>query len=133
MLGGGECSLYCRCLINHLIYRTGDYDGDKVIVIWQPEIVSRFKNPDDSYATPPPGLEDSFIKNTETVQQFMQRVPQEIDPERHQLELQKFLLGALRDQSVFGTYSSMHDNAVYKYGYFHKEAKRLAYMYVLDI
>ena len=97
-------------------------------VIWQPEIVSKFENADPSYADPPPGLQDAFVKETETIETFMQRVPPDGNPQLHVRELQKFLLGPLRDQSLVGIYSGFHDNAVYKHGYFHDEAKRLAYM-----
>ena len=97
-------------------------------VIWQPEIVESFTNADPSYADSPPGLQDAFLKNVETVESFLERAPPEKDAKRHLSEVQKFLLSGIRDQHLVGMYSKYHDNAVYKYGYFHEEAKRLAYM-----
>lgn len=44
------------------------------------------------------------------------------------LGLQDYLLAAMKDASLVGQYSNWHDTAVYKYGYEHDEAWRLAYM-----
>ncbi|KAG2159731.1 RNA dependent RNA polymerase-domain-containing protein [Suillus bovinus] len=90
----------------------GDYDGDKAIAIWQPSIVSHFKNADLKYSHPPDDLSENFHKNT----------------------LRSFLLGGLRDISSVGKYSNLHDVAVYTLGYAHKETIRLAYMFcnILD-
>ncbi|KAI5119272.1 hypothetical protein M0805_008053 [Coniferiporia weirii] len=107
----------------------GDYDGDKVIAIWQPELVNQFTNADPYYASQPPGLKNCFVQNTETVKDLLVRVPPSIDPDMHLYELQTFLLGSLKNQSIVGSYSVMHDNAVYEYGYFHQKTKRLAYMF----
>ncbi|KAH8114962.1 RNA dependent RNA polymerase-domain-containing protein [Phellopilus nigrolimitatus] len=107
----------------------GDYDGDKVIAIWQPEIVKNFRNADVSYANPPEGLNKCFVQNTETVKELLQRVPPTTDYDAHVHELQTFLLGSLKNQSAVGNYSVMHDNAVYEHGYFDERTKRLAYMF----
>ena len=104
----------------------GDYDGDKVVAIWQPEIVNHFKNADTELAEPPPQLANSFTRNNETVSEFLNRVP--AIPEERVREAQKFLLGALRGASVKGQYSLMHDIATYKLGYKHKETRYLAHM-----
>ena len=109
-------------------HKTGDYDGDKVTVIWQPEIVSRFKNASDRFASPPPGFDAAFEKSKETVEDLFRRVPPERDHALHVRELQKYLLGSLRNQAAVGLYSKWHDNAVYNLGYFHDESIRLAYM-----
>ena len=109
-----------------LINFKGDYDGDKVLAIWQPEIVSKFRNADMSLAEPPPSLVTSFTRNNETVVEFLNRVPP--DPEQRVREAQKFLLGALRGASVKGRYSKMHDIATYKLGFDHPETRRLAHM-----
>jgi RNA-dependent RNA polymerase len=44
--------------------------------------------------------------------------------------LQDYLLASLKDVSLVGQYSNWHDIAVYRFGYEHDEAWRLAYMYV---
>ena len=107
---------------------TGDYDGDKVTVIWQPEIVQAFKNADDKYASPPPGFDSCFEKPKETVKDVLQRFDPHGEGPLLTRELQSYLLCQLRNQAAVGLYSNWHDNAVYKYGYFHEESIRLAYM-----
>ncbi|OAX44361.1 hypothetical protein K503DRAFT_846492 [Rhizopogon vinicolor AM-OR11-026] len=110
----------------------GDYDGDKAIAIWQPSIVSHFKNANLQYSHPPDNLFESFHKNTLRVDEFLQQC------QRSKLDdlipqLQSFLLGGLRAISV-GKYSNLHDIAVYIKGYAHEETIRLAYMFssILD-
>ncbi len=105
----------------------GDYDGDKVIAIWQPEIVNAFKNADPKYADPPADLKEQFSKNNETVAEFQARL-QGSDEAVQIRERQRYLLGPLRDPSIVGQYSNMHDCAVYMKGYQHPDSIRLAYM-----
>lgn len=53
----------------------GDYDGDKVDVIWDPEIVTPFRNAPLKHADPPPGFEEAnFLRENETVSEFLERV-----------------------------------------------------------
>ena len=106
---------------------TGDYDGDRVYAIWQPEIVSKFKNADDKYASAPPEVLDAFEKNSESVEAFLKRSPPE-EPARHLLERQKYLLAGLFGQSLVGAYSMLHDKAVYALGYNHPKTVYTAYM-----
>ncbi|KAG2154722.1 RNA dependent RNA polymerase-domain-containing protein [Suillus clintonianus] len=111
----------------------GDYDGDKAIAVWQPSIVSHFKNANLRYSHPPDDLSENFHKNTLRVDTLL---------EQHQgstfgdliPHLQSFMLGGLRDISSVGKYSNLHDVAVYTLGYAHKETIRLAYMFcdILD-
>ncbi|KAG1795927.1 RNA dependent RNA polymerase-domain-containing protein [Suillus plorans] len=111
----------------------GGYDEDKAIAIWQPSIVSHFKNADLKYSHPPDNLSENFHKNTLRVDDFL---------EQHQgckfddviPRLQSFLLGGLRDISSVGKYSNLHDVTVYTLGYAHNETIRLAYMFcnILD-
>lgn len=109
----------------------GDYDGDRITAIWQPEIVNAFTNADDSFADPPLGIADSFQQNTETIGELLSRHPPDKNPQGLLYELQSSLFNGMKNQSVVGLYSLMHDSAVYQYGFFSEEAKRLAYMYVL--
>jgi len=105
----------------------GDYDGDKGIVFYDPDIVRHFRNADIKYSFEPKGLADNFARNTETVSDVLQRIRSA--PHIIQLrELQKFLLGAIRDTSIVGKYSSFHDYAIYVLGYDHPDTIRLNYM-----
>ncbi|KAK7061800.1 RNA-dependent RNA polymerase [Favolaschia claudopus] len=79
----------------------GDYDGDKGLVIWQPELVDKFVNADLRFSQEPPELR----------------------------EMQAYLLSGLRDMAVVGQYSNWHLNATYSLGYRHSETIRLAYMF----
>ncbi|EGO05196.1 hypothetical protein SERLA73DRAFT_68825 [Serpula lacrymans var. lacrymans S7.3] len=110
----------------------GDYDGDKAIAIWQKEIVSPFKNADLKYSHPPADLPAQFSKNNVIVSDFLRCYPS--SSSSYFPELQKFLLGAIRDTSSVGKYSNFHDNAIYTKGYDHPETIRLAYMFcsILD-
>lgn len=131
MLGGGEYLNSMSCLLLDQ-FMPGDYDGDKVIAIWQPEIVAPFKNADPNYANPPGNFKEQFSKNNETVRQLRGRLVG-CDEAKRYMELQKYLLGPLRDPSIVGRYSNMHDCATYMLGYRSAVAVRLAYMYVVKI
>ncbi|KAF8517651.1 RNA dependent RNA polymerase-domain-containing protein [Gautieria morchelliformis] len=113
----------------------GDYDGDTAHVIWEPSIVKAFRNPDDKFADPPLGIDDAFERDTMTVDEFLEKHKAQHDmPVTVAESLQDYLLASLKDVSLVGQYSNWHDIAVYKYGYEHDEAWRLAYMFcaVLD-
>ncbi|KAH7912600.1 RNA dependent RNA polymerase-domain-containing protein [Hygrophoropsis aurantiaca] len=112
----------------------GDYDGDKAIAIWDPNIVQHFTNADLKYSTPAPDfLKDNFVKESLSAHTFWEE-----NKHKHSELLlplvQKFLLGGLRDTSLVGKYSNFHDLAIYLKGYNHSETIRLAYMFchVLD-
>ncbi|KAF9465114.1 RNA dependent RNA polymerase-domain-containing protein [Collybia nuda] len=111
----------------------GDYDGDTATVIWAPEIVEPFTNADEKYSLTPPGLDYCFSRHNERVDAFMHRVAGESE-ENKVSAMQTFLLGALRDTSLVGKYSSMHDNSIYNLGYAHPRTVKLAYKFctVLD-
>lgn len=104
----------------------GDYDGDTATVIWAPEIVEPFINADEKHSVPPPGLDVCFSRNNERVDAFLSRVAGETE-ERKVSAMQGFLLGALRDTSLVGKYSAMHDNSIYKNGYGNPRTVKLAY------
>lgn len=97
------------------------------MAIWQPEIVDDFVNADTKFADPPADLMSFFEKENETVADFLLRTSGMSDSERMR-EFQKVLLSALRDPSIYGMYSTMHDNAIYGLGYDHPHTIRLAYM-----
>ncbi|KDQ11268.1 hypothetical protein BOTBODRAFT_177510 [Botryobasidium botryosum FD-172 SS1] len=106
----------------------GDYDGDTVTVIWDPSIVDNFVNADPSFADPPSDLLDDFERQTESVKDFEARTSG-VEPSIRLTEIQKYLLSALKDTVVVGTYSNWHDIAAYMYGYAAPTTIRLAYKF----
>jgi hypothetical protein len=48
-------------------------------------------------------------------------------PEVKAAELQKYLLGSLRDASTVGIYSGYHDNSIVERGYANPRTVKLAY------
>ncbi|TFY73397.1 hypothetical protein EWM64_g10615, partial [Hericium alpestre] len=120
----GECSLAS-------LLGGGDYDGDKVEVIWQPEIVQNFTNADLELSKPPTNLMRSFRVENETVTDFLQRMAQPMDStEAERMRgFQSVLMAPLRDPAVVGIYSGLHDNAMYSLGYNNPETVRLGYMF----
>jgi RNA-dependent RNA polymerase len=107
----------------------GDYDGDKVLAIWQPELVDPFVNADEKYTREPEGVMGCFDCEQGTVEEFLAaRDGRDGGGEGEEIKvLQKALLGALRDPGVVGMYSTFHENAIYHLGYGHEETVRLAY------
>lgn len=111
----------------------GDYDGDKALVIWFVLIVSSFEIPDEKHSYEPKNIHQAFTQEKETGSEFLQRT-RSMTPSSVMLEMQNYLLGALRDTSLVGQYSTMHDNAIYQLGYAHPRTVKLAYKFckVLD-
>lgn len=111
----------------------GDYDGDKGVLIFQPELVKPFVNPSFALSLPPNDLEKDFETTTnEKVADFLVRVPREsVSMAAYIYEVQEFLLQGLTGISVVGAYSNMHDVSAYTKGYAHPETLRLAHMFCL--
>ena len=85
----------------------GDYDGDTVLLIWQPEIVSDFQNAPTCKADPPPGFEEkNFEKEAKTVATFLAETDRE-NPESQARKAQLYLLSALSTGGAVGLYSNM--------------------------
>ncbi|TFK39284.1 RNA dependent RNA polymerase-domain-containing protein [Crucibulum laeve] len=103
----------------------GDYDGDKAYIIWAYAIVELFRNADEKYSLEPPGLDFGFERDTETGTQFLERA-KSLEPIPRILAMQDYLLGGLRDTSMVGKYSKLHDNAIYMLGYGHPRTVKLA-------
>ncbi|KAG7449112.1 uncharacterized protein BT62DRAFT_1073637 [Guyanagaster necrorhizus] len=115
----------------------GDYDGDKGVLIFEPELVTHFVNPPFALSLPPYDLKEKCFGRTtnERVADFLVRVPRKtVSTITYIHEVQEFLLRGLTDISVVGAYSNMHDVLAYTKGYDHPETLRLAHMfcYVLD-
>ncbi|KAF7332082.1 RNA-dependent RNA polymerase [Mycena kentingensis (nom. inval.)] len=106
----------------------GDYDGDKGLLIWEPEIVNNFRNAPLDFSVEPESVAASFSPQNETVAEFLGRT-EPLSAEEKLREKQKYLLSAVRDIAVVGKYSNWHLNAIYKLGYQHDDTIRLAYMF----
>ncbi|KAF8342289.1 RNA dependent RNA polymerase-domain-containing protein [Cantharellus anzutake] len=108
----------------------GDYDGDTVLLIWQPEIVSDFENAKTCRADPPADFEKrNFETEPKKVTTFLEETDGEKHPESQARKAQKYLLSALSDPSVVGRYSIMHEKTAFRLGYDHHETVRLAQMF----
>jgi hypothetical protein len=93
--------------------------------------VEPFQNANDDISVEPdavkPGEPKSCFDSTkETVRDFVERNHM-LDPQQRTMRLQKCLLRSVRGVSLTGTYSGLHENAVYKHGYGSPEAILLAY------
>ena len=96
-------------------------------MIWSKALVEKFHG--SPFCPPPPNfLEEHFEQKAESVVSFGGRVAL-LPPVDLHSEFQSVLLSGLRDRKI-GKYSTLHDNAVFVYGYDHPETLRLAYMCV---
>lgn len=127
LLSGG-LNLNSSWFVLYLTRMIGDYDGDKGLVIFQPEVVEAFKESPLHYSEPPPDIKSYFKRENEEVSTFLVRVAP-LDEAFKIHKLQEYLLGSIRDTSVVGKYSIFHETAIYTLGYTHPETIRLAYMY----
>ncbi|KAJ7434748.1 RNA dependent RNA polymerase-domain-containing protein [Mycena galericulata] len=111
----------------------GDYDGDTSIVIWDKIIVDAFVNADEKHSIEPAGVNACFTRDDTTVEKFIADNAQQ-PPEVKAMELQKYLLGSLRDASAVGQYSTYHDNSIVTRGYENPRTVKLAYQFckILD-
>ncbi|KAJ6489328.1 RNA dependent RNA polymerase-domain-containing protein, partial [Mycena vitilis] len=111
----------------------GDYDGDKALLIWYPELVHPFTNAPLQFSVEPPSVAECLFSESETVGQFLDRTKECAQQERVE-GLQDYLVGSVCDDSVVGCYSNWHLNALYSRGYDDPETIRLAYIFskVLD-
>ncbi|RDB26117.1 RNA-dependent RNA polymerase 1 [Hypsizygus marmoreus] len=107
----------------------GDYDGDRCVAIWDLAFVLSFTNADEKFSVAPFGVAACFTSDgNERVYEFLERTTPQLDSEKT-LATQLYLLGALRDTSVVGVYSALHDNALYTLGPRHPCTIRLAYIF----
>jgi RNA-dependent RNA polymerase len=119
---------YATASIACLYFPKGDYDGDTVTCIWQPSIVGEFSNADPKHMEPPASLQDHFHIKNESVNEFLQRVPPTCPIESQIQEIQGVMMNPLSDVHVVGTYSTMHENAIYGLGYDDPTTTLLAWM-----
>ncbi|KAF9076729.1 RNA dependent RNA polymerase-domain-containing protein [Rhodocollybia butyracea] len=109
----------------------GDYDGDKALVLYQPEIVSEFKNADRKLGDPREDIKASyFFTHTETVAELVDRVLVTSDNPLAQVHaFQEYLIGGIKTASGAGRASNMHDFLMYTKGYAHPETIRMAHIF----
>jgi hypothetical protein len=105
----------------------GDYDGDKVEVFWNKDIVKSFIPPDQSSALDPPDLSDSFTQSTVTVTEFLGGIAGMSEIKQIHA-VQKHLLSPLNsDGNLLGVYNELWLMSMYHNGYGHEETQELAY------
>ena len=105
----------------------GDYDGDKVEVFWQKDIVESFVPPDQSSALDPPDLSGSFTQSAVTVSNFLDEMAGKSDIDQIHA-VQRHLLSPLSsDAHLLGVYNDLWLMSMYHRGYGHKETQELAY------
>jgi len=111
----------------------GDYDGDTVIIIWDPAIVNSFTNaPLDSNglcAGDPPEdfIAKNFDKSVVRISDYMKTMP--ANEGEATKDLQKWLLAPLVNESVVGQYSILHEKAAHFFGYDDPRTIRLAHCF----
>ena len=131
-LGGGRSRLYSqtRQISYCATVAIGDYDGDKALLIYDPLIVDSFKNADIKFADPRNDIErDYFQKPTQKLSELLEKASPTVEqPLACTRALQEYLLAGLKEVSLVGQYSNMHDYATYTLGYSDPETIRLAHM-----
>ncbi|KAL0069589.1 hypothetical protein AAF712_003247 [Marasmius tenuissimus] len=96
----------------------GDYDGDRVMVIWHEEMVLSFTNAPEHFATEPREIGDSLdvTASKNTVARFIKELESLPSESARILSMQRYLLSGLRDPFTVGCYSVRHEKATYLYG-----------------
>lgn len=86
----------------------GDYDGDTVILVWEPELVGPFANAPACRGDPPAGFVEANFKTTETrtTEEYATALAR-LDHEMQELELQGALLNNIGGSSTVGQYSNL--------------------------
>ena len=107
----------------------GDHDGDRALAIWQRAIVESFRDADLAYSNPPESIKAWFDDDPLRMDEFLMDMEGSSESEMV-LALQKVLLGAMRDTSLVGKYSMLHESAVYSLGLDHNRTMELGWWYV---
>lgn len=94
-------------------------------VIYLPALVAPFENAPIHFSHPPSKIDDCFTKRTESVAHIV-----DMPISTRLSKLQDNLLAGILDTGIVGSYSVMHDYAMYTLGIDNPETTRLAYMYV---
>lgn len=95
---------------------------------WRSEVTDTFISADPHvFAVEPPRIKTDIEADDTTVADFISQTASL--PEHEKVaRYQHYLLGALRNVSKVGTYSSFWEKAMIKHGYSNPETIRLAYM-----
>ncbi|KAH0591428.1 hypothetical protein H2248_001505 [Termitomyces sp. 'cryptogamus'] len=104
----------------------GDYDGDKVFILFLSSLLEHFKNKPVK-PIPPNFKDDNFQKYPERVKQFAERVSA-LAPKDAQEAFADILMFDI-DDSKFGLYSNWQEYAIWKHGYDDPRSERLAYIF----
>lgn len=120
-------------MVHPFNHHSGDYDGDKALAIYQPEVVEFFKNADPNLGDPRVGdaLKTCYFSlHTETVNELLARVPDAptTNPLARVHALQEYLIGGIKTASLVGQASNMHDCLLYERGLNDPETIRMAHM-----
>lgn len=84
----------------------GDYDGDTVIVIWDPELVGQFTNASECRGDPPDNfLQANFNREVRTVDEYTASLAR-MTPKEQEDEAKKYLLAGLGGVALVGQYSN---------------------------
>lgn len=115
------------CLWKEITLVLGDFDGDRDTIFYDHRIIDSFKPASLEFSEEPKEVANAFSKVNEKVPVFLERISSQKEVEKLK-ELQRYLLGAIRNTSIIGTYSTFHDNATYHFGYDHKNTIYLVYV-----
>jgi len=84
----------------------GDYDGDTVIVLWDPELVRQFTNVQECRGDPPDDfIEANFHKEIRKVDEYASSLAH-MGPTEKEDEAKKYLLAGLGGVTLVGQYSN---------------------------
>ncbi|CAG8780090.1 15058_t:CDS:2, partial [Acaulospora colombiana] len=100
----------------------GDYDGDQVLIIWQPEILDKWiENPSNiRFADEPINFSENFEGPPPTVHELLGRYPKELSDRDKRIivkEVQNEILSTISIRKEIGMYSTWHDKAAAKLGH----------------
>ncbi|KAJ3553799.1 hypothetical protein NP233_g12565 [Leucocoprinus birnbaumii] len=107
---------------------SGDYNGDKAKLIWEPDLIKDFTNADNHFADAPNNLNEQFKTQNKKVDHFLKCV-ESLPSECWLLEMQNYLLGTMTGQGKVGADSRFHEYSTLVKGYHHPETKLLAYIF----
>ena len=99
---------------------------DTAILIWNPEIVSAFRQPELS-AVPEGFLAENFEKQIELMESLYAKIFTMDEAEAEQ-ELHRVFVDGLLYEPRTGIYSNLHSASLYERGYHHPDTVRLAHM-----
>lgn len=110
---------------------SGDYDGDKALLLWDPALVVPFRNADLKYADEPQEAKDAFEQSIKVVSEFLEETKDVSREDKIRL-IQSYTLSEIVTASKIGIYNQFYLQSLYMTGYNDPETILLAYMYVLQ-